>query len=809
MRLCLPVPGRVSTRRPFAPWSLMLLATALWIGLYASSALAVEPSASYIFPAGGQRGREVQVRVGGHFLLGEARFTMAGPGVTASPTVKEVETLWFEGPVIPMPASQRPEDYPRDHAGTVNIAADAPLGFRRWRVQTSQGITRSMLFVVGDLPEIMEEEIDGAPIPVEVQTPVTINGRIFPREDVDIWTFAAKAGETYYAEVHSARLGYPLEARLALYGPDGHLLADDSGTFGADPFLSFTAPSDGQYRLHIHDSHFEGLQDYVYRLTIHRAPYVQHHYPLGGRRGSQQSLSLAGPGLVDATATMSLPNEGDEAWVQPAWQGRTLNPILLELGDDPEVLETEPNQAPSQALEVPVPGVANGRIETAGDTDVWALKASAGQAYRIELRAAQLGSPLDAVLTVQDAAGKMLATVDDANGSADPAVSFTAAAADTYFVKVAERFTSRGGPHFAYRLKITAADSQPGFNLRLPMDVINVEPGGQTQIRFEITRHGGFDGAVNFEAQGLPEGIEVTGNVGAKRTLGQLVFKCAGDVDWPQRLDLKIIGQGEHVTGSGKDQVRQPVTALAMPNVPRGTPSIDGLTLFVGAPTPFKFVSEYSLTYAPQGSILTKHYTLERGGYEGPLTVRLADRQTRHLQGVTGPSLRVPPDANSFEYPVTLPSWLEIGRTSRTVLMAIGEITDRHGKRHRVSYTSAAQNEQIILIADPAQLTLTALPTSIMADPRQPSEIHVRIARGSAVQGPITLALRTPDHVHGVSAEPVTLPVDAESGTLRVQFSSDAGPFNAPLLIQASAGQGGKQFKAETAVEVVTAPSAK
>ena len=46
-----------------------------------------------------------------------------------------------------------------------------------------------------NLPEVMEEEIDGRPLPQAVTLPVTANGRIFPREDVDIWTLEAKAGD--------------------------------------------------------------------------------------------------------------------------------------------------------------------------------------------------------------------------------------------------------------------------------------------------------------------------------------------------------------------------------------------------------------------------------------------------------------------------------------------------------------------------------------------------------------------------------------------------------------------------------------
>ena len=51
--------------------------------------------------------------------------------------------------------------------------------------------------MVGDMPEIVEQEIDGDTVPVAVQLPVTINGRIFPRENVDAWTFPARAGQTF------------------------------------------------------------------------------------------------------------------------------------------------------------------------------------------------------------------------------------------------------------------------------------------------------------------------------------------------------------------------------------------------------------------------------------------------------------------------------------------------------------------------------------------------------------------------------------------------------------------------------------
>ena len=47
--------------------------------------------------------------------------------------------------------------------------------------------------MVGDLPEVIEKEIDGDSIPQTIKLPVTANGRIFPRENVDLWEFDAEA----------------------------------------------------------------------------------------------------------------------------------------------------------------------------------------------------------------------------------------------------------------------------------------------------------------------------------------------------------------------------------------------------------------------------------------------------------------------------------------------------------------------------------------------------------------------------------------------------------------------------------------
>ncbi len=116
-----------------------------------------------------------------------------------------------------------------------------------------------LAFVVGDLPEVIEDEIDGDPVPVEVKLPVTINGRIFPRENVDVWSFTARKGQTITCEVHAARLGSPLDSRLEVRGPAWPAdRRERRCTSGPTRCVTFTAPADGTYQVRIHDTNRNG-----------------------------------------------------------------------------------------------------------------------------------------------------------------------------------------------------------------------------------------------------------------------------------------------------------------------------------------------------------------------------------------------------------------------------------------------------------------------------------------------------------------------------------------------------------------------
>ncbi|MFO0820449.1 MAG: c-type cytochrome domain-containing protein [Pirellulales bacterium] len=94
----------------------------------------------------------------------------------------------------------------------------------------------------------------------------------------------------------------------------------------------------------------------------------------------------------------------------------------------PKVTEAEPNDGPSQATPLVVPGIAEGRIQAISkmanngadtsstanslsppeDVDLYRFSAKQGEHWIVETRAAQTGSPLDSKIQILDAAGKLV-----------------------------------------------------------------------------------------------------------------------------------------------------------------------------------------------------------------------------------------------------------------------------------------------------------------------------------------------------------------------------------------------------------------
>ena len=130
----------------------------------------------------------------------------------------------------------------------------------------------------------------------------------------------------------------------------------------------------------------------------------------------------------------------------------TSNPRPFTVSDKTESLEVEPNNDRAKPTRISLPVVVNGRSNQAADVDFFKFKAAAGQRIIVSSHARRIGSQMDTVVTVYDAAGRQLGSSRD-DLMLDSLVDFTAAATGEYFLKINDS-SFQGGPTYGYRISI-------------------------------------------------------------------------------------------------------------------------------------------------------------------------------------------------------------------------------------------------------------------------------------------------------------------------------------------------------------------
>ena len=764
-----------------------------------------QPATSYIFPAGAQRGQAVDVRVGGLCLLKDPWFEISGEGLDAPKRLQTGDTIWFDGPMLTGAPSLKSDECPKDHQTLITVAEEAELGFRPWRVWTSQGATPSRVFVVGELPEITEYEIDGDPIPVDIKVPVTANGRIFPRADLDIWRFSADAGEAYTIELNAKSILSPLDARIAVY-TDGKQLADDIGSGNEDPVIQFTAKVSGRHEVHVHDIGYGGNQSCVYRLTIRKGVHTSWVYPMGGRQGipAEIEVGLHSHKSKDNAAKLSVSlNPSAVGVVRHRFMidGHQTEPVRLDVSDLPERLEVEPNDKPSDVTPLATPVMLNGRVDHPGDVDLWPVAVLAGQRLELRLSAGRLGSSLLPSLDVVDADGAPVAPTDaqpvkDNSASADVVLAFDPTEDGIFWVRVKDRFESRGGPKFGYRLQVGTASR--GFFLRLGADAITAVRGAETSLPVRVERFGGLTGPITVDVSGVPQATE----------LGDLVIPADKDdlsITFKPSETAPIGGHRLQIHGTHTDggvTTRQ----IATKRLAGIDELIDSVLYSVSVATPFKIKNRgpyWARVHA--GTVYWHPFTVERNGHEGPITVVIADRQRRHLQGAQGlGEFHVPAGVTDFEFPFYLPPSMSADRLGRCLVMAIGEVVDEKGDRHQVVFADG-EACQAPINPKAGLLSLVVKQTSMFVQPNSTAEIQFNLQRDSRLTLPAKVEAIIPSHITGIDADAVTLlPTDSQ-GVLSLQIGPDPGPFNMPITLRATIIENGDPVVAEGMIVIVCA----
>ena len=534
----------------------------------APAALAQRSGIGYVYPAGGQQGTTIQVTLGGDNLDGVTAAYVSGAGATAK--ILDNTKLGFrdqeylreemqdlsrlkqkdERTKALITAMQARIDRNVTNPSSksianqvlleVTLAPDAPPGEREIRLYTSRGLTNPLLFYVSQTPEVSAAPMlpsrahvlgrEDASLAkrvlhdeVKVTLPLTVNGQI-TFGGIDRYRFEARKGQRLVASVQARQLvpyiadavpGW-FQAVLVLYDAKGKEVAyDDDYRFKPDPVIFYEVPQDGEYVVAIYDSIYRGREDFVYRLTVGELPFVTSHFPLGGPAGAKTAVDLKGRNLTMTRCTFDAKDK--EPGIYPIFVRKdkwNSNRVPFAVDTLPECLEQEPNNAQAAAQKVKLPIIVNGRIEREGDCDVFQFEGRAGDAFVAEVYARRLDSPLDSVLKLTDAAGKLLALNDDQEDKiaglnthdADSYLTVTLPADGTYYVHLGDT-QHNGGPEYAYRLRLSAP--QPDFALRVVPSSVTIASKGTGAINVHAFRKDGFAGDIKLELKDPPAGFSM------------------------------------------------------------------------------------------------------------------------------------------------------------------------------------------------------------------------------------------------------------------------------------------------------------
>ncbi|MBK1876207.1 PPC domain-containing protein [Pelagicoccus mobilis] len=410
----------------------------------------------------------------------------------------------------------------------IHIAPDAPLGNRELRLRSYNGYSNPIYFQVGGMPEQIEiEPNDQAAKGDALQPPFTQNGQIMPG-DLDRIRFTATKGQKLVLNAQARQLVPYLadavpgwfQAILSLHDEHGKEIAYvDDYLFHPDPVILFDVPEDGVYEARIRDSIFRGREDFVYRISVAESPFITSIHPLGGELGVPLVAKVEGWNLPSKRLRLkSRPHTPTTSTSHLQSDIALSNLVRYETTRGLNLLEDETNNNSLKAAQaVQYPCTISGRIDQAGDRDVYQIEGQAGQALVAEVRARRLHSPVDSTLQLFDSDGVQIAWNDDIPAQpnvgvlthhADSLLDTTFPKDGTYYLQISDT-QNQGGPAYGYRLQV--GDPEPDFKIWAYPAIVQIGAGQSMVMTAKVNRTEGFQGPIHLEIAQNKDGFSLSG----------------------------------------------------------------------------------------------------------------------------------------------------------------------------------------------------------------------------------------------------------------------------------------------------------
>ncbi len=734
------------------------------------------PEPGYVYPPGGRAGSTVDVQLGGFDWTPDLQFFVLDPRVKLDitgelgPILIPPPPYWFGAKsfLTPLPL-------PREQAARLTLPRDMPPGPVRWVVAGASGAcSKAGLFWVGTDPEVVE-----APASKAIQKlpalPVTVNGRLSRIEEVDHYHLTVDKDGPVTCEVFARRLGVNMNTALTVRDLRGEVVANAMDTDGNDLSLTFWATAGSEYTVSIHDFDYRGDRSFVYRLALTPGPRVVATLPAAGKRGETREIEFVGLGLVSGKPKLESvsrkitfptdPKQDALAYrLETPWG--TAPVFDIPLSNHPETLAP-----PNDVLTLTLPTSVTGVFDRTTTEARFRCEGKKGDAWHLAVEARRFGSPLDLSLVALGPDGKQLAQNDDLPGTTDAGLTFTLPADGTFTLVVSDLAGKVGTRAAVYRL--TAEKAARDFTLSTVARV-NVMVGTTADLLVKANRRGGFKEPIALTVSGLPEGVSVPANLVIPADKTELKIPLTAAVKAPALATLATI---TGTAGTGADALSCVVSAPLPASFAARHPDEERTTSILVATTlaprlKLVAVEADGGRKVHRGSTHPAEVVLERfNDFRGEVSLQMSSAQSYQRQGITGPDMIVPADADRAFYPCFMPEWLETSRTSRMELIGVVKVPDSKGK---VRYLVTRMSGRITMSIEGSMLKVDASTREAIIRPRESIVVPVKVLRSAKLAVPVRLELHLPEELAGVlNAEAVTVASDQSSAAFRITCVKD------------------------------------
>ena len=619
-----------------------------------------------IQPVAVQRGTDRIVRLRSNFTLDDTYATFFDrPGITMT----FAETAPIAAPREGRASVGTPFRF------SVTVPEEQPTGVYELHVATRQAVSSISHLLVTDFP-VVEESPDSNDLPQSAQLvplPAAVCGVCERNEDVDCFRFSGIQGQRITAQVYAQRVTecihimlvkhpiYHMNPVLTLLGPRGQVVAENDNFYGGDSFLHCELPEDGDYVIRIRDVRYAGSEKFTYCVEISDRPFLKAMFPMAVQSGTSVEAHPIGFGFDDAPAmTVNAIDDQPGNW----------NPIRYQTSHGPgnEVpLLTSPHRqyiigsgsdSAETATAIDIPCGISGRVAAPDAAQYFAFEAKKDQRCIFEVTANRIGLPLDGLIEVFNADGKLLGEADDSQGSPharayavkDSQLRFKAPEDGRYYVSVRD-LNGGGGEHYVYYL--SAEQDGPDFELFGEYYYAMLAPDTRMLWFAGIKRLNGFEGPVEISIEGLPAGVTLTpATIPAGMNHCALILSAADDARIDAAL-VRVVGKAS-VARTGKESREIVHYGQVTCELQQGGGSAQirwpCRTQIVGVTQPLDLVkveaNPTKITLEPGGRAEIKVQVVRRDGNTDPVTLALSHMYyTNSCGDQLPPGVKLSPDS--------------------------------------------------------------------------------------------------------------------------------------------------------------------